>query len=775
MAKVNLKEKTVCVFDTSGQYTAIAERLGRKDGFEKVFYCTNWQHSFPKYNSYCVGMGVPNIERVDSLFDVIDICDIFVFPDLYFGAMQDWLRRQGKLVFGSGSGENMEIYRDEFFEMQKEVGLPVGKHEVVKGMTKLRKLLVGKENQWIKTNLLRGQGETFEFKNMKLSASRLDEMEHSFGAYKEEAIFCVFDNIEGIELGHDTFIVDGKTMPKVMVGIEIKDSAYCGKIIDYEKTPKVLKTIDTKLGFYFKEHKYRGFFSSEVRWNGKVGYFSDATCFSSDTEVLTDKGWKFFYDLDGTEKVCTMNPENRNIEYYKPYDYICQYFKGKMINMTNTVKTIDSLVTPNHSVWRTDRNNTKIFEERADSLTDKGFIPRVGNWNAKDIEFFELPEYHNEWDFIGADKEVICVKVKHESVVKVKMDCWLAFMGWYLSEGSIGGGKSFVCISQRKYVDEVRDVLNELGFKYSYSEKTTNFQIGSVQLVQELEKFGTCAKKYVPDYIKNCSARQIRIFLDNFMLGDGSIDRGRYYTTSVRLRDDIQELIMKTGKVANYVNKGGKGTFIKEFGYYRNNDIYNLEETSKRTDYWFETQSRKDRYIKEVDYDGFVYDVTVRNHVIYVRRNGKPYFSGNCRAPQPPSDLMLEIYDNFPEMVWEIASGNVPEIKATKKYGCQIIVKSSWATNEPCAIYFPEKYKNNVKIKSLMYKDGQPYFVPLQDFPMEEIGSIVATGSTLKEAIENARAIAKEVEGDCLKINTDCLDEAAKEVEELKSYNITLF
>jgi phosphoribosylamine-glycine ligase len=423
MAKVNLKEKTVCVFDTSGQYTAIAERLGRKDGFEKVFYCTNWQHSFPKYNSYCVGMGVPNIERVDSLFDVIDICDIFVFPDLYFGAMQDWLRRQGKLVFGSGSGENMEIYRDEFFEMQKEVGLPVGKHEVVKGMTKLRKLLVGKENQWIKTNLLRGQGETFEFKNMKLSASRLDEMEHSFGAYKEESIFCVFDNIEGIELGHDTFIVDGKTMPKVMVGIEIKDSAYCGKIIDYEKTPKVLKTIDTKLGFYFKEHKYRGFFSSEVRWNGKVGYFSDST----------------------------------------------------------------------------------------------------------------------------------------------------------------------------------------------------------------------------------------------------------------------------------------------------------------------------------------------------------------NRAPQPPSDLMLEIYDNFPEMVWEIASGNVPEIKATKKYGCQIIVKSSWATNEPCAIYFPEKYKNNVKIKSLMYKDGQPYFVPLQDFPMEEIGSIVATGSTLKEAIENARAIAKEVEGDCLKINTDCLDEAAKEVEELKSYNITLF
>lgn len=423
MAKTNLKELTACVFDTSGQYTAIAERLGRKDGFEKVYYCTNWQHSFPKYNSYCVGIGVPNIERVDSIFDVMEICDIFVFPDLYFGSMQDWLRSQGKIVFGSGSGEDMEIYRDEFFEMQKEVGLPVGKYEVVKGMTKLRKYLVGKEKQWIKTNLLRGQGETFEFKNLKLSASRLDEMEHGFGAYKEEAIFCVFESIEGIELGHDTFIVDGKTMPKVMVGLEIKDSAYCGKIIDYEKTPKVLKNIDTKLEPYFKDKKYRGFFSSEVRWNGKVGYFSDAT----------------------------------------------------------------------------------------------------------------------------------------------------------------------------------------------------------------------------------------------------------------------------------------------------------------------------------------------------------------DRAPQPPSDLMLEIYDNFPEMVWEIANGNVPKVEASKKYGCQIIIKSSWATNEPCAIYFPEKYKNNVKIKSVMYKDGQPYFVPLQDFPMEEIGSIVATGSTLKEAIENARTIAKEVEGDCLKINTDCLDEAAKEVEELKSYNITLF
>ena len=418
----NLKDKTVCVFDTSGQYTAIAQRLGRD--FGKVYYCTNWQQSFPKWNTMVIGMGVENIERVDSIWEVYDEIDLFVFPDLYFGSFQKWLREQGKIVFGSGLGENIEIYRDQFFELQEEVGLPVSGYEAVKGITKLRKKLKDKENVWIKTNLIRGNGETFNYKNSRLSESRLDEIQHSLGAYKDEAIFLICEPIDdAIEIGHDTFVIDGNVPEKVTLGLEVKDSSYVGCVQPYEKTHDVIKNIDKKMKPYFEEVNYRGFFSTEVRWNGKKGFWGDAT----------------------------------------------------------------------------------------------------------------------------------------------------------------------------------------------------------------------------------------------------------------------------------------------------------------------------------------------------------------CRCGQPPSDAQTELYDNFSEIIWEVANGRIPEIKSKNRFVAQIIIKSSWATSEPQAVYFPEKYKNNVKLKSLMYKDGVAYYIPIDGFSMEEIGSVVATGKTLKEAIMNAKEISKTVEGDCISINCDSLDEAQNEIDNLKKFNISLF
>lgn len=415
-----LLDKKALVIDTSGQYPSMAIRLAKD--FDCVYYCTNWQHSFPKYNQYCAGMNVPEIERVDSPFEVLDEVDIIVFPDLFFGEFQDWLRKRGYKVFGSGSLEKIETHRDEFFEMQEELGLPVSKYEVVKGMNALKKHLKNKENKWVKSNVIRGNGETFHYKNEKLSQSRLNEMHHTLGAYSEEAVFCVCDPVDDcVEIGHDTFIVDGEQPKNVMVGVEMKDASYLSKVVPYEKIPDVLKTLDSKFKDIFRNGQYRGNFSTEVRWDGKKGYCGDLT----------------------------------------------------------------------------------------------------------------------------------------------------------------------------------------------------------------------------------------------------------------------------------------------------------------------------------------------------------------LRLPQPPSDLQQLLFDNYSEIIWQVAHGEVPEIKVSQKYGCQIIMKCS--LGEPVAIYYPDKYKDNVKIKNLMYKDGVPYHVPFSDIEMEEIGSVVATGNTMHEAIENAKKIAKEVQGDCLKIDGDSLDEAAEEIKKLKSYNISLW
>lgn len=73
---------------------------------------------------------------------------------------------------------------------------------------------------------------------------------------------------------------------------------------------------------------------------------SNPNCFSADTEVLTNLGWKFFKDLDGTEQVAQFEPEGEIIELVKPVEHIKYPFNGNLVHLKT--RSIDLLVTPDH-------------------------------------------------------------------------------------------------------------------------------------------------------------------------------------------------------------------------------------------------------------------------------------------------------------------------------------------------------------------------------------------------------------------------------------------
>lgn len=780
-----LSEIKCLVFDYSN-YLCLAERLGRVDGFQKVYYYTpKIFNGFPDHRPLDIGRNVPNVEIVEEWASVIDEIDIVVFPDSHEPALQTYFESIGKKVFGSKYGCEIEHNRGMAKQMMKEIGLPVNDYEEATGMTELENILKQKENVFVKSSL-RGDLETFHHENYMLSKAELLRMRNHMGAYAEKEKYIVETPIDSVgEIGIDTFCIDGQYPAEVLTGIELKDTGYYGQIVPYHTLPRQLKNVTDKFSPIFSDLKYRGAYSNEVIISpDKQGYLIDTTarCFSSDTEILTDKGWKFFYELDGTETVCTLNPNDRNIEYQKPTNYISNFYEGNMILFTNGDNSINSLVTPNHAVWRTDRHRGKLFEQRADSLTDKGYIPRIGKWEVPDVEYFEIPEYHHEWDFIGGNKKqnrshFVCTKVKHENSINIKMDYWIAFLAWFLTEGCVSGDKNSkgikenIKISQKKYVKELMDVLDNCGFKYKYNSGI-GFQINSVQLSQYLQPFGKKEERYVPDYIKKLSSRQIRIFLDNYMLADGSIDRGKYFTISKKMADDLQELIMKSGSVANIKLRNNIGTkvTIKGKEYTRKFNIYVIQEYLNRSDYWFETKSRKDRYIKDDPYKGLVYDVTVPNHIVYVRRNGKPLFSGNC--PQPPTDLMMEMISNYPEVIWQVANGIVPMIQYTYKHGIQLIIKSDLAKTEPSPLIIPDEYKRFVKVKNLVIDDDGVYWYTPMNIEMSEIASVVGLGSSIYDALDMAKKIAESIKGFDIKINTDCIEDAMEQIRNLKKIGI---
>lgn len=212
----------------------------------------------------------------------------------------------------------------------------------------------------------------------------------------------------------------------------------------------------------------------------------------------------------------------------------------------------------------------------------------------------------------------------------------------------------------------------------------------------------------------------------------------------------------------NYPEISCSGIEVKDSGYIgkmiRFNDLpKQLKDVNERFGTFFKSFNYRGAFSTEVRVD----------------KEKRGYFiDPTMRFPQPNTSLTLEMYDNYSEIIWDVANGVLPEIKYSYKWGVQFIIKSEIAKTEPCAIQFPDKYKNFVKIKNLVVdNDGVYYYTP-NNIEMCEIGSVVGLGRTMDQAIKMASEIAKEVKGFDLKINTECLGDAKDQIEKLSKYGI---
>jgi hypothetical protein len=274
---MNYKTKSVAVYD-NGLFVELAVTLAKS--FGKVYYYMPWESGFPKSNNLIVGKGLPGVERVNNFFDIIDDVDLFVFPDIYASSLQLHLEGLGKRVFGSRSGDQLELDRGRTKQFLSSLGLPVGKWEKVVGFANLRKYLKEHKEQWVKINTTRGDMETFFSKDYKLVEPRLDELEHALGAKKLIMEFIVEDNLKDTkDLAYDGYTIDGKFPNAAMTGVEVKDKGYVGVFKKYEDLPSVIKNFNKAIAPTLKKYRYRNFFSPELRVakNG-IAYMDDACC-----------------------------------------------------------------------------------------------------------------------------------------------------------------------------------------------------------------------------------------------------------------------------------------------------------------------------------------------------------------------------------------------------------------------------------------------------------------------------------------------------------------
>ena len=286
--KDDLSKKS-CLIIESGGYHSFALCLASK--FGTVYYYTPWKNAFPSMADAVVGSewedgemldtfdGLPLI-RIKNMFDVIKDVDCIVCPDVYNGDLQEYFRDLGKPVFGSFSGEDLEIDRWEAREVFKEQKMDLAEGKRIVGIDALKKYLEKqKSKKWIKISCFRKEFETFSATDWFTTELKLDHLAFKLGPLKYITEFIVEDDLPNMnETGYDGFFVDGKYPEKTLAGCEIKGVSYAGKIYDYKDLPTEVVKVNEGLAPILAQVKYQGAISTEIRSDGKKHYLLEPTC-----------------------------------------------------------------------------------------------------------------------------------------------------------------------------------------------------------------------------------------------------------------------------------------------------------------------------------------------------------------------------------------------------------------------------------------------------------------------------------------------------------------
>jgi hypothetical protein len=271
-------DKTAMVV-THPIFASQAERLARD--FGRVYLVIPWQsHSFPTIKAGRTGEGLNGVTKIDSIWGKeLDQTDIVIFPDIYFPQEQIRLEKMGKLVWGGRNGEEIEIWRPLCKKVMESVGLPTQEWSKINGMDALRAYLKAHKDQHVKISKWRGTFETFKSDSYDLSEVKLDEIEHAMGCFKHDVELCVEADLPGVEVGTDTWCVDGQYPNATAVGIEAKDVGFCAEFMAWDKIPEPVRRWNEAMAPIFARYGYRGWLSNEIRIaEDHIPYCIDPTC-----------------------------------------------------------------------------------------------------------------------------------------------------------------------------------------------------------------------------------------------------------------------------------------------------------------------------------------------------------------------------------------------------------------------------------------------------------------------------------------------------------------
>ena len=356
-------------------------------------------------------------------------------------------------------------------------------------------------------------------------------------------------------------------------------------------------------------------------------------CVTEDTEVLTPGGWKKYDELYVGDDIYTWHDNELRIQQVQrvnvsDYDGEMHHYSGR---------DVDFMVTPNHRVVH-QKNNRDSWEIHPSSyLIDKKTPLTIPVASSK----FDRGDYP-----ISDDMLALCTFVLTDG---------------HLKQGE-GGRRSRVQIyksPKRWGNEELQDIFARLGLEYQirtldscFGGTVTAYELStdnSVEVVRLLND----TKKSLPDWMAKLSRRQAQLVIDLWAQLDGHTAENEYgrqklQCDNMSIANQLQELCVIAGHGSTINTRyigNNKAPTIYVIPFIRDKKSLQNKET--------------------VHYQGKVWCPTTEDGVVFFRRRGSVFVSGNSPFTN------LSVYDdNFLDKLctdYIFPDGSTPDKEIVKK------------------------------------------------------------------------------------------------------------
>ena len=395
-------------------------------------------------------------------------------------------------------------------------------------------------------------------------------------------------------------------------------------------------------------------------------------CFSDDTEILTPSGWVLIKDISVGDSVMGVNAEGL-AKFKRVKKKQKQKYVGDMLHFAG--RSVDQMVTPNHKLY--------VGRPHGSFYSSGGRRTIWSTVEAKDVFGKHNFKFSRKVVWGGDAPATLTV-----GNTKYPAKAFLRFLGHWLGDGSayvtMVDGKihdsivKLACFKERK-VEAFKAAFSAAGINFSRTD--TGYAVSNKNLCAFLLPLAGAANKRVPREFMQLHPALLECLLTGMMESDGNAGTSTIKTISKQLADDIQEIAFKTGRSAIV-----RCETIADINKYREKNaairakhIYIVRLSATHV----EPKIRPSTHKKQA-YSGYVYDVTVSNHLIFVRRGGKASWSGNCWR----GELVLEFSNTTP----------LPAKIYANEGACQILF---FKGNEPCEVSYADrngKYMNQTGV-----------------------------------------------------------------------------